>query len=59
MPMFQHEATYYGFLHKLTIKAQLIGLLIDSLFLGGATRYYGHSNFSFKEGNSGHKPRAF
>lgn len=58
MPTFQHEAAHCGFSHELTARARLMGLPMGSLFPCGATRYRGRSNSSFKEGDSGHKPRA-
>lgn len=58
MPTFQHEAAHCGFSHELTSRARLVGMPWGSLIPCGATRYRGSSNSSFKEGDSGHKPRA-
>lgn len=59
MPTFQHEAAHCGFSHELTSRARLMGIPWGSLIPCGATRYRDRSNSSFKEGDSGHKPRAF
>lgn len=58
MPTFQHEAAHCGFSQELTSRARLMGIPLGSFIPCGATMYRGRSNSSFKEGDSGHKPRA-